>query len=154
MLHVKGLVSRRATLAAALMVAVALTGCAASGTLEEPAPSTPPDRWGQPDRPIPRRADSALAPLPPTRPSPPQTWALRLSGYSDVLNQFGDGDGQIALHGTFDPSDLRREVSNGCVRLDNEAITTLVEQLPSGHQSPSRHRRILDAQPTASWCLG
>jgi lipoprotein-anchoring transpeptidase ErfK/SrfK len=59
-------------------------------------------------------------------------WALGLSGYSDVLEQFGTGDGQIALHGTADPTDLGREVSNGCVRLDNEAITSLAEILPLG----------------------
>jgi lipoprotein-anchoring transpeptidase ErfK/SrfK len=59
-------------------------------------------------------------------------WALGLSGYSDVLEQFGTGDGQIALHGTTDPTDLGREVSNGCVRLDNEAITSLARVLPLG----------------------
>jgi lipoprotein-anchoring transpeptidase ErfK/SrfK len=59
-------------------------------------------------------------------------WALGISGYSDVLEQFGTGDGQIALHGTDDPTDLGREVSNGCVRLDNGAITSLAEILPLG----------------------
>jgi lipoprotein-anchoring transpeptidase ErfK/SrfK len=59
-------------------------------------------------------------------------WALGLSGYSDVLEQFGTGDGQIALHGTADPTDLGREVSNGCVRLDNAAITNLAQLLPLG----------------------
>jgi lipoprotein-anchoring transpeptidase ErfK/SrfK len=59
-------------------------------------------------------------------------WALGLSGYSEVLEQFGTGDGQIALHGTTDPGDLGRQVSNGCVRLDNQAITTLAKTLPLG----------------------
>jgi lipoprotein-anchoring transpeptidase ErfK/SrfK len=59
-------------------------------------------------------------------------WALGMSGYSDVLEQFGTGDGQIALHGTADPTDLGREVSNGCVRLDNAAITSLAQILPLG----------------------
>jgi lipoprotein-anchoring transpeptidase ErfK/SrfK len=59
-------------------------------------------------------------------------WALGLSGYSEVLEQFGTGDGQVALHGTADPSDLGNQVSNGCVRLDNQAITTLAETLPLG----------------------
>ena len=59
-------------------------------------------------------------------------WALGLSAYSDVLDQFGTGDGQIALHGTSDPSDLGREVSNGCVRLANRAIASLAETLPLG----------------------
>jgi lipoprotein-anchoring transpeptidase ErfK/SrfK len=59
-------------------------------------------------------------------------WALGLSGYSDVLEQFGTGDGQLALHGTADPSDLGREVSSGCVRLDNGAIAILARTLPLG----------------------
>jgi lipoprotein-anchoring transpeptidase ErfK/SrfK len=59
-------------------------------------------------------------------------WALGLSGYSDVLDQFGTGDGQIALHGTSDPRDLGRGVSNGCVRLANGAITSLAKTLPLG----------------------
>jgi lipoprotein-anchoring transpeptidase ErfK/SrfK len=60
-------------------------------------------------------------------------WALGLSGYSEVHEQFGTGDGQIALHGTHNPAaDLGREVSNGCVRLDNQAITTLAGTLPLG----------------------
>jgi lipoprotein-anchoring transpeptidase ErfK/SrfK len=59
-------------------------------------------------------------------------WALGISGYSDVLDQFGTGDGQIALHGTTDPGDLGREVSSGCIRLDNGAITNLARMLPLG----------------------
>jgi lipoprotein-anchoring transpeptidase ErfK/SrfK len=59
-------------------------------------------------------------------------WALGLSGYSEVLEQFGTGDGQIALHGTADPTDLGNQVSNGCVRLANQAITMLAETLPLG----------------------
>jgi lipoprotein-anchoring transpeptidase ErfK/SrfK len=60
------------------------------------------------------------------------TWALGLSGYSQVLEQFGTGDGQIALHGTADPTDLGNQVSNGCVRLANQAIATLAATLPVG----------------------
>ena len=60
-------------------------------------------------------------------------WALGLSGYSEVHEQFGTGDGQIALHGTNNPAaDLGRAVSNGCVRLDNQAIITLADTLPVG----------------------
>jgi lipoprotein-anchoring transpeptidase ErfK/SrfK len=59
-------------------------------------------------------------------------WALGLSGYSDVLDQFGTGDGQIALHGTHNPGVLGSAVSNGCVRMDNGAITTLARALPLG----------------------
>jgi L,D-transpeptidase-like protein len=59
-------------------------------------------------------------------------WALGLSGYSNVLEQFGTGDGQIALHGTHNPSVLGSAVSNGCVRMDNDTITHLADRLPLG----------------------
>jgi lipoprotein-anchoring transpeptidase ErfK/SrfK len=59
-------------------------------------------------------------------------WALGLSGYSEVHQSFGTGDGQIALHGTYKPWLLGRPVSNGCVRMDNETITLLAETLPLG----------------------
>jgi lipoprotein-anchoring transpeptidase ErfK/SrfK len=59
-------------------------------------------------------------------------WALGLSGYSEVHQSFGTGDGQIALHGTYKPWLLGRPVSNGCVRMDNETITMLAGILPLG----------------------
>jgi len=49
-----------------------------------------------------------------------------------VLEQFGTGDGQIALHGTADLGDLGQEVSNGCVRMTNEIISSLATSLPLG----------------------
>jgi lipoprotein-anchoring transpeptidase ErfK/SrfK len=59
-------------------------------------------------------------------------WALGLSAYSEVLDQFGTGDGQIALHGTANTGQLGQAVSHGCVRLSNESITTLASLLPVG----------------------
>jgi lipoprotein-anchoring transpeptidase ErfK/SrfK len=59
-------------------------------------------------------------------------WALGLSGYSEVHQSFGTGDGQIALHGTYKPWLLGQPVSNGCVRMDNETITLLADTLPLG----------------------
>jgi lipoprotein-anchoring transpeptidase ErfK/SrfK len=59
-------------------------------------------------------------------------WALGLSGYSEVHQSFGTGDGQIALHGTYKPWLLGQPVSNGCVRMDNETITLLAETVPLG----------------------
>ncbi|HEY6591273.1 MAG TPA: L,D-transpeptidase [Actinomycetota bacterium] len=59
-------------------------------------------------------------------------WALGLSGYSEVHQTFGTGDGQIALHGTYKPWLLGQPVSNGCVRMDNDTISLLAETLPLG----------------------
>jgi lipoprotein-anchoring transpeptidase ErfK/SrfK len=59
-------------------------------------------------------------------------WALGLSGYSEVHQTFGTGDGQIALHGTYKPWLIGTPVSNGCVRMDNETISLLAETLALG----------------------
>ena len=59
-------------------------------------------------------------------------WALGLSAYSEVLDQFGTGDGQIALHGTANTAQLGQAVSHGCVRLSNDSITALAGLLPVG----------------------
>jgi hypothetical protein len=59
-------------------------------------------------------------------------WALGLSGYSEVHQTFGTGDGQIALHGTYKPWLIGEPVSNGCVRMDNETIGLLADTLALG----------------------
>ena len=58
-------------------------------------------------------------------------FALGLSGHSDVLTEFGGGDGQIAIHGTNNPGDIGNDVSHGCVRVTNDAIERL-SRLPLG----------------------
>ena len=58
-------------------------------------------------------------------------FAYGLSGHSDVLTEFGGGDGQIAIHGTNDPSGIGHDVSHGCVRVLNEVIEQ-VSKLPLG----------------------
>jgi lipoprotein-anchoring transpeptidase ErfK/SrfK len=58
-------------------------------------------------------------------------FAIGLSGHSDVLTEFLGGDGQIAIHGDNDPSDMGKDVSHGCVRLTNDAIMKLAS-LPLG----------------------
>ena len=58
-------------------------------------------------------------------------FALGLSGHSDVLTEFGGGDGQIAIHGTNNPGDIGQDVSHGCVRIINDAIERL-STLPLG----------------------
>jgi lipoprotein-anchoring transpeptidase ErfK/SrfK len=59
-------------------------------------------------------------------------YAYPLSGYSEVLFSFGGGEGQMGIHGTNDPSSLGRNVSNGCIRMSNAAITKLAKTLPVG----------------------
>jgi hypothetical protein len=60
------------------------------------------------------------------------TYAYGLSGYSEVLESFNGGDGQLGIHGTNQPELIGTEVSHGCIRLRNEDIERLVPVLPLG----------------------
>ena len=60
------------------------------------------------------------------------TYAYGLSGFSEVLNSFGGGDGQVGIHGTNDPASIGKDVSHGCIRLNNADIEKLVKMLPLG----------------------
>jgi len=57
---------------------------------------------------------------------------LALSGYSEVLDSFAGGLPAIAIHGTNKPDTMGQERSNGCVRLPNEVIEQLADNLPLG----------------------
>jgi len=46
---------------------------------------------------------------------------LSVSGFSDVLQSFDGGIGQIAIHGWNNPSAMGQAVSNGCIRMTNDA---------------------------------
>lgn len=59
-------------------------------------------------------------------------YAFGISAFSDVLNSFGGGPGQIGLHGTPDADSVGQAASHGCIRLFNEDITYLAEILPLG----------------------
>lgn len=59
-------------------------------------------------------------------------YQVSVSGFSDVLQSFGGGVGQIAMHGTNRPELLGQPVSNGCVRMTNDNITKMVQLAPLG----------------------
>ena len=59
-------------------------------------------------------------------------YAYGLSGFSEVLQTFNGGPGQLGLHGTNEPGKLGSKVSHGCIRMSNEDITTLAGMLPLG----------------------
>jgi lipoprotein-anchoring transpeptidase ErfK/SrfK len=69
---------------------------------------------------------------PPEPNGPYGVYAYGLSGFSNVLEEFNGGDGVIGIHGTNDPSTVGTDVSHGCIRLTNEAMTQLVGILPLG----------------------
>ncbi len=57
---------------------------------------------------------------------------VSVSGFSETLSSFGGGVGQIALHGTQATALLGQSTSNGCVRLDNDAIRRVMFLAPTG----------------------
>ncbi|KQR32951.1 L,D-transpeptidase family protein [Curtobacterium sp. Leaf154] len=59
-------------------------------------------------------------------------YAYGTTAFSDVLNSFGGGPGQIGLHGTDDTSSIGTAASHGCIRMHNDDITALAERLPLG----------------------
>jgi len=59
-------------------------------------------------------------------------FALGLSGYSEVLYEFNGGPGQIAVHGTNNPGQVGQNISNGCVRVPNDIIVQIADQVPLG----------------------
>jgi lipoprotein-anchoring transpeptidase ErfK/SrfK len=59
-------------------------------------------------------------------------FALGLSGYSETLKEFKGGPPQIALHGTSQPDQVGQDISNGCVRVPNDVILQIANQVPLG----------------------
>jgi lipoprotein-anchoring transpeptidase ErfK/SrfK len=59
-------------------------------------------------------------------------YAFGLSGFSNVLESFRNGDGVVGIHGTNAPRLLGGDVSHGCIRVSNLAITSLARRLPLG----------------------
>lgn len=84
---------------------------------------------GQQDRPTPPGTYYITELLRPTdAPNGPYgSYAYGLSGFSEVLFEFGGGPGQLGLHGTNQPEAIGTEVSSGCIRVRNEVIEDFVE---------------------------
>jgi type IV pilus biogenesis protein CpaD/CtpE len=62
-------------------------------------------------------------------------WALNLTGFSTVLENFGSGPGRVAIHGRSgaslnDPLGTAR--SHGCIRVDNATVEWLRRRLANG----------------------
>lgn len=52
-------------------------------------------------------------------------YIITLTAYSPVLTSFMGGNGLVAIHGTPATGLLGQAVSNGCIRITNEAVTRL-----------------------------
>jgi lipoprotein-anchoring transpeptidase ErfK/SrfK len=69
---------------------------------------------------------------PPNPDGPYGTFAYGLSGFTGDQNSPPGANGQMGIHGTNDATTLGRDVTLGCIRLSNEAISALAAQLPIG----------------------
>ena len=59
-------------------------------------------------------------------------YAFGLSGFSPTLQEFAGGPGQLAVHGTNEASALGGKASHGCVRVSNDDITWMANNLAIG----------------------
>jgi lipoprotein-anchoring transpeptidase ErfK/SrfK len=59
-------------------------------------------------------------------------FAFGLSAHSNVLTDFGGGDGQIGIHGTNEPELIGQAVSHGCIRVPNEVAEALNDVVQLG----------------------
>ncbi len=59
-------------------------------------------------------------------------WALALSAFSEVHETFSGGLPVIAIHGTTRPDQVGEARSNGCLRIPNDVVTFLAENVPLG----------------------
>lgn len=59
-------------------------------------------------------------------------YALGTSDFSNTYFSFEGGPGQVGIHGTNQPWVIGSYASHGCVRLNNNDITTIAEQIPPG----------------------
>jgi hypothetical protein len=62
-------------------------------------------------------------------------WALHLTAFSNVLDNYGGGPGRVAIHGRggaslLDPLGTAR--SHGCIRVDNDEVSWLARTVPRG----------------------
>jgi lipoprotein-anchoring transpeptidase ErfK/SrfK len=66
---------------------------------------------------------------PPDQTGPYGTYAYGLSGFSNELLSFNGGEGVIGIHGTNNPGSIGSDVSSGCIRLNNEVINRMVDEI-------------------------
>lgn len=66
---------------------------------------------------------------PPDADGPYGSYAYGLSGFSTDLASFEEGTGIVGIHGTDDPDAVGTDVRTGCIGLDNDVISRLVDDI-------------------------
>lgn len=60
------------------------------------------------------------------------SWILSLGAFSEDLSSFSGGLPKLAIHGTNEPGLMGQAVSSGCVRLPNDVIEFIADNVPVG----------------------
>lgn len=60
------------------------------------------------------------------------SWILSTNGFSDTLERFGGEVPIFALHGTPYAETVGQDLSNGCIRMPNDVVEYLAENMPVG----------------------
>ncbi len=85
---------------------------------------------GTTDRPAPGGVHYLKELLQPPDPSGPYgSYAYGLSGFTTSLSSFDDGEGFIGIHGTTDPALVGQDAPTGSIRLADEVIARLVNEI-------------------------
>lgn len=66
---------------------------------------------------------------PPDATGPYGSYAYGLSGFTTSLSSFSDGQGFVGIHGTSDPTLVGQDSPRGSIRLSNEVIARLVDEI-------------------------
>lgn len=63
-------------------------------------------------------------------------WAMHLTAFSDVLDNYGGGPGRVAVHGrgpaSIADAPLGAAASHGCVRIPNDIVSWMSRRVPPG----------------------
>jgi lipoprotein-anchoring transpeptidase ErfK/SrfK len=59
-------------------------------------------------------------------------YQLSVAAFSETLQSFAGGSGQMAIHGTNQPWLIGEDASNGCVRMNNADVVALKPYAPAG----------------------
>ncbi|MCK9875116.1 L,D-transpeptidase [Frankia sp. Ag45/Mut15] len=59
-------------------------------------------------------------------------YAFGLNGFSTSMTSFDGHEPVIGIHGTNEPKLIGKDVSHGCIRMNNDAITRLAQTVPLG----------------------
>ena len=65
-----------------------------------------------------------------------------------MLDNFNGGDAVIGIHGTDDPSSIGKDISHGCIRMNNADITRARREVAVAARHACVYPRVTMSAPT------